>query len=159
MPILPARGVLLRGVYARRPSTAALNRRHAEGCIPARVGPHTAAAFFHYNAVPARALARQAGVAQLVEQLTCNEKVEGSIPFTGTKRIQQKAQPSGWAFCFSTAVCGPWLQPSGGSMLNKRTMIRPTTDTIDCTTEIVLVASPIVMPKDSFTIQKPAWLA
>ncbi len=26
-----------------------------------------------------------AGVAQLVEQLTCNEKVEGSIPFTGTK--------------------------------------------------------------------------
>ena len=26
-----------------------------------------------------------AGVAQLVEQLTCNEKVEGSIPFSGTK--------------------------------------------------------------------------
>ena len=25
-----------------------------------------------------------AGVAQLEEQLTCNEKVEGSIPFTGT---------------------------------------------------------------------------
>ena len=29
-------------------------------------------------------MARLAGVAQLVEQLTCNEKVEGSIPFTGT---------------------------------------------------------------------------
>ena len=27
-----------------------------------------------------------AGVAQLVEQLTCNEKVEGSIPFTGTNK-------------------------------------------------------------------------
>ena len=27
---------------------------------------------------------KRAGVAQLVEQLTCNEKVEGSIPFTGT---------------------------------------------------------------------------
>ncbi|KAG1209380.1 hypothetical protein G6F35_010716 [Rhizopus arrhizus] len=84
MPILPARGVLLRGVYARRPSTAALNRRHAEGCIPARVGPHTAAAFFHYNAVPARALARQAGVAQLVEQRTENPRVGGSIPSSAT---------------------------------------------------------------------------
>jgi len=27
---------------------------------------------------------QNAGVAQLVEQLTCNEKVEGSIPFSGT---------------------------------------------------------------------------
>lgn len=32
--------------------------------------------------------ARRAGVAQLVEQLTCNEKVEGSIPFTGTNSTQ-----------------------------------------------------------------------
>lgn len=32
-------------------------------------------------------MARLAGVAQLVEQLTCNEKVEGSIPFTGTKYL------------------------------------------------------------------------
>ncbi len=44
-------------------------------------------------------LARHAGVAQLVEQLTCNEKVEGSIPFTGTISTQQKAQPNGRAFC------------------------------------------------------------
>ena len=28
-----------------------------------------------------------AGVAQLVEQLIRNEKVEGSTPFTGTKKI------------------------------------------------------------------------
>ena len=33
-----------------------------------------------------------AGVAQSVEQLTCNEKVEGSIPFTGT--ISPRADPS-----------------------------------------------------------------
>jgi hypothetical protein len=29
-------------------------------------------------------IARLAGVAQLVERLTCNEDVEGSIPFTGS---------------------------------------------------------------------------
>ena len=40
-----------------------------------------------------------AGVAQLVEQLIRNEKVEGSIPFTGTKNSQHLAQPSRWAFC------------------------------------------------------------
>jgi hypothetical protein len=33
-----------------------------------------------------------AGVAQLVEQLTCNEKVEGSIPFSGTSFLSI-AQP------------------------------------------------------------------
>ncbi len=36
------------------------------------------------------------------------------------------------------------------------TTIKPTSATMDCTTEMVLVASPMVMPKDSFTIQKPA---
>ena len=44
---------------------------------------------FLYNAKPSPAMpshgGASAGVAQLVEQLTCNEKVEGSIPFTGTK--------------------------------------------------------------------------
>ena len=30
-----------------------------------------------------------AGVAQLVEQRTCNAKVEGSIPFTGTNKIKR----------------------------------------------------------------------
>ena len=29
----------------------------------------------------------RAGVAQLVEQRTCNAKVEGSIPFSGTKNL------------------------------------------------------------------------
>ncbi len=33
-----------------------------------------------------------AGVAQLVEQLIRNEKVEGSIPFTGTNEIKDKAR-------------------------------------------------------------------
>lgn len=113
---------------------------------------------FHYNAVPARAPARRAGVAQLVEQLTCNEKVEGSIPFTGTRNYRAIAtknpNQSGWDFCFSTTPRRP--QPNAGNMLNSNTMIKPATATIDCTTEIVLVASPIVMPNDSFTIQKPA---
>ena len=31
--------------------------------------------------------ASRAGVAQLVEQRTCNAKVEGSTPFTGTKYL------------------------------------------------------------------------
>lgn len=123
-----------------------------------RASPHAAPPIFHYNAVPARAPARRAGVAQLVEQLTCNEKVEGSIPFTGTRNYRAIAKknpnPSGWDFCFSTAPRRP--QPNAGSMLNSSTMIKPATATIDCTTEIVLVASPIVMPNDSFTIQKPA---
>ena len=35
---------------------------------------------------------QSAGVAQSVEQLTCNEKVEGSIPFSGT-RYPCVAQP------------------------------------------------------------------
>ena len=39
-----------------------------------RIEPHQNAEF------------KRAGVAQLVEQLTCNEKVEGSIPFTGTNK-------------------------------------------------------------------------
>ena len=41
-----------------------------------------------------------AGVAQLVEQLIRNEKVEGSIPFTGTMNSVHSAQPSRWAFCY-----------------------------------------------------------
>lgn len=59
-----------------------------------RASPHAAPPIFHYNAVPARAPARRAGVAQLVEQLTCNEKVEGSIPFTGTNPQPKKSQDS-----------------------------------------------------------------
>lgn len=47
---------------------------------------------FLYNANPSPVMpshgAASAGVAQLVEQLTCNEKVEGSIPFTGTNKIK-----------------------------------------------------------------------
>lgn len=43
---------------------------------------------FLYNANPSPVMPSHdgafAGVAQLVEQLTCNEKVEGSTPFTGT---------------------------------------------------------------------------
>ncbi len=111
-------------------------------------------------------LARHAGVAQLVEQLTCNEKVEGSIPFTGTISTQQKAQPNGRAFLHFAPGQEPDplsrgfrplpAQPSAGNILNSSTITRPTTATMDCTTEIVLVASPIVMPKDSFTIQNPA---
>jgi hypothetical protein len=38
----------------------------------------------------------------------------------------------------------------------KSTMPRTTRATIDWMTEIVIVASPIVIPKDSFTSQKPA---
>ena len=58
--------------------------------VASRASPHAAPPIFHYNAVPARAPARRAGVAQLVEQLTCNEKVEGSIPFTGTNPQRKK---------------------------------------------------------------------
>ncbi len=32
--------------------------------------------------------ASRAGVAQLVEQRTCNAKVEGSTPFTGTSKYE-----------------------------------------------------------------------
>ena len=35
----------------------------------------------------------RAGVAQSVEQFIRNEKVEGSIPFSGTNRINDLAQP------------------------------------------------------------------
>jgi flagellar basal body-associated protein FliL len=35
----------------------------------------------------------RAGVAQLVEQRTCNAKVEGSIPFSGTINSKRKGQP------------------------------------------------------------------
>ena len=40
---------------------------------------------------------QSAGVAQLVEQLTCNEKVEGSIPFSGTNypSLAQSGSASG----------------------------------------------------------------
>jgi hypothetical protein len=41
-----------------------------------------------------------AGVAQSVEQLIRNEKVEGSIPFSGTIRIKHKANLKGLAFLF-----------------------------------------------------------
>ena len=41
-----------------------------------------------------------AGVAQLVEQLIRNEKVEGSIPFTGTNEIKSLARQSA-GFVFS----------------------------------------------------------
>lgn len=34
-------------------------------------------------------LNRQAGVAQLVEQLICNHQVGGSNPFTGSNKIKQ----------------------------------------------------------------------
>ncbi len=33
-----------------------------------------------------------AGVAQLVEQLTCNQKVEGSTPFAGTTKNNELAR-------------------------------------------------------------------
>jgi hypothetical protein len=40
---------------------------------------------------------QSAGVAQSVEQLTCNEKVEGSIPFSGTNypSLAQSGSASG----------------------------------------------------------------
>jgi hypothetical protein len=55
----------------------------------------------------------------------------------------------------AVVAAGRW----GHGALKSSTMTRPTTATMDCTTEMVLVASPMVMPKDSLTIQKPAWLA
>lgn len=61
----------------------------------------------------------------------------------------------GPARAMATAVA----QASGATALKISTMTSPTTATMDCTTEMVLVASPMVMPKDSLTIQKPAWLA
>jgi hypothetical protein len=39
-----------------------------------------------------------AGVAQSVEQLIRNEKVEGSIPFSGTNRINNLASGGVWGF-------------------------------------------------------------
>ena len=42
-----------------------------------------------------RYLTKVAGVAQLVEQLTCNEKVEGSIPFSGTNDFKHLGQSFG----------------------------------------------------------------
>ena len=39
-----------------------------------------------------RSAGKAAGVAQLVEQRTCNAKVEGSIPFTGTRFIKHLGQ-------------------------------------------------------------------
>src|SRR5690606_37225776 len=60
-------------------------------CLRTRRACTMHALSFLYNANPSPAMAMyRAGVAQLVEQLTCNEKVEGSIPFTGT--IQQYQQ-------------------------------------------------------------------
>jgi hypothetical protein len=50
-------------------------------------------------------------------------------------------------------------QTMRGNRFRMSTMTRPTRATMDWTTEIVFVASPIVIPKDSFTIQNPAWLA
>jgi hypothetical protein len=40
----------------------------------------------------------RAGVAQSVEQLIRNEKVEGSIPFSGTNDIHNAASDSVWGF-------------------------------------------------------------
>ena len=51
------------------------------------------------------------------------------------------------------------IQIIRGKRFMRSTMTRPTRATMDCTMEIVFVASPIVIPKDSFTIQNPAWLA
>src|ERR1700691_2475571 len=45
---------------------------------------------------------------------------------------------------------------SAGNKFMRSTMPNPTSATMDWITDIVLVASPIVMPKDSFTSQKPA---
>jgi len=41
-----------------------------------------------------------AGLAQLVEQRTCNAKVRGSTPLTGTSDSSTYANPPGLAFCF-----------------------------------------------------------
>lgn len=46
-----------------------------------------------------------AGVAQLVEQRTCNAKVEGSIPFTGTNGFKDLGR-SGWVGLFTGVTPG-----------------------------------------------------
>lgn len=48
---------------------------------------------------------------------------------------------------------------NAGRRFISSTITSPTTETIDWMTDIVLVASPIVMPKASFTSQNPAWFA
>ena len=53
----------------------------------------------------------RAGVAQSVEQLIRNEKVEGSIPFSGTNRINDLANLARVGFFVSGAHAGN-LQPS-----------------------------------------------
>ena len=50
-------------------------------------------------------MTNSAGLAQLVEQLTCNQKVEGSTPLTGTScKIKQcNFDEMGYtAFCFNS---------------------------------------------------------
>lgn len=68
-------------------------------------------------------------------------------PGVGGKKLQK--QPG----------CKPLCQTSGGSRFSNSTITSPTTATMDWTAEMVLVASPIVMPNDSLTSQKPAWFA
>lgn len=53
-------------------------------------------------------LGLEAGVAQSVEQLIRNEKVEGSIPFTGTNEINNLASGNAWGF----VVFGGFTQAS-----------------------------------------------
>ena len=51
--------------------------------------------------MPRKVCKDHAGVAQLVEQLIRNEKVEGSTPFSGTNEINDLAQPDPLGFIVS----------------------------------------------------------
>jgi hypothetical protein len=51
-------------------------------------------------------LGLDAGVAQSVEQLIRNEKVEGSIPFSGTNEIKHLANPTRVGFVVSGVLVG-----------------------------------------------------
>ena len=44
---------------------------------------------------PSRYNFTSAGIAQLVEQLICNQKVVGSIPIAGTRKVNELRQSSG----------------------------------------------------------------
>ena len=52
-----------------------------------------------------------AGIAQSVEQLIRNEKVGGSIPLSGTNKINDLAQPLRWALLFLGIVCSRHRSP------------------------------------------------
>lgn len=97
--------------WRRRRTQAAASDHRQVAC------PKDCGAKFHYNAVPRKrpcAACVHAGVAQLVEQLTCNEKVEGSIPFTGTSQINDLGRFL-WRRLFrlcSLGVIVPEIRPS-----------------------------------------------